>query len=218
MRLSADSLRTVPDTVSAQQLWVENADLARTAREHPVVIGLADGTLPRETFARFIAQDAYFLESFARAYALALARSPDIAAVLTFADLIAGVRDELRLHAGYAREWGVDLTAAPQPATRAYTEFLLATAATAAIDVICAAMIPCLRLYAHLGQSMADSAAGPYVGWVRTYAAPEFEALSATLEALLDAHLTDAGESRAAYRRAMQLEVAFFDAAIIGPD
>ncbi|MCW2603722.1 MAG: tenA [Pseudonocardiales bacterium] len=200
---------------SAQRLWAENSDLARAALGHPFVAGLAEGTLPRATFARFIAQDAYFLESFARAYALALARCPDTAAVLAFADLIGGVRDELRLHGAYASAWDIDMAQVePAPATRAYTEFLLATAGTAGTDVICAAMVPCMRLYAHLGQSLADRGAGPYVSWIQTYAAPGFETLALNLESLLDAHVTDMTAVRAAYRRAMTLEVSFFDAAL----
>jgi thiaminase (transcriptional activator TenA) len=56
----------------------------------------------REDFAGYVAQDAFFLESFARAYALTLARSSDTRTLLTLADLLAGVREELRLHASYA--------------------------------------------------------------------------------------------------------------------
>ena len=56
----------------AQRLWVDNADLAGTALAHPFVRGVADGSLPRQVFSGYVAQDAYFLEAFARAYALAL--------------------------------------------------------------------------------------------------------------------------------------------------
>jgi thiaminase/transcriptional activator TenA len=91
------------------QLWSENADLAADVLAHRFVRGMADVTLPRERFAAYLAQDAFFLESFARAYALALARSPDTATVLVLADLIAGVREELGLHASYAASWGIDM-------------------------------------------------------------------------------------------------------------
>ena len=74
-------------------------------------------------------------------------------------------------------------------------------------------MAPCMRLYAHLGQSLDAEAAGPYGEWVRTYADPGFEALAATLEALLDRHAVDGPQVRRAYRRAMDLELGFFDGA-----
>lgn len=201
-------------TLSAQ-LWSDNADVAAEVLAHPFVRFLADGSLPREVFAGYLAQDAFFLESFARAYALALARSPDTATLLTLADLLTGVRQELGLHASYAAEWGIDMAGVePLPATLAYTEFLLATAATQDLGVIFAAMTPCMRLYAWLGASMDADAAGPYAQWVQTYADPEFEAIAVALEKLLDGQ-ADTPAVRRAYRRAMQLELAFFEAAFV---
>jgi thiaminase (transcriptional activator TenA) len=78
-------------TLSAD-LWAANADLAAEALTHPFVAGIGDGTLPRTVFAGYVAQDAFFLESFARAYALGVAHSPDRATLDAFADLLAGVR------------------------------------------------------------------------------------------------------------------------------
>ena len=203
----------------AARLWQDSAEQAAAARAHPFVRGLADGSLPLPVFQVYVAQDAVFLEGFARAYALALARSPDRATLEAFADLISGVRDELRLHASYAEQWGVGVeTAEPLPATAAYTDFLLATAALGGVGVTCAALAPCLRLYAHLGQGLDAEAAGPYAPWVRTYADPAFEALTGTLEDLLDRHAPDTPEVAAAYRRAMALELGFFSAALQAAD
>ena len=113
------------------RLWADNCDLAAEALAHPFVCRLGDGSLAREIFAGYVAQDAFFLESFARAYALALARSSDTPTLLALADLLAGVREELGLHASYAARWGIDMAGVePASATLAYTEFLLATAAT----------------------------------------------------------------------------------------
>ncbi len=196
-------------------LWSDNSDLAADVLAHPFVRGMADGTLPRERFAAYIAQDAFFLESFARAYALALARSRDTATLLALADLIAGVREELGLHASYAASWGIDVAGVqPLAATSAYTEFLLATAATQDVGVIYAAMTPCMRLYAWLGQSLDADHAGPYAQWVQTYADPEFENIARLLEGLLDDQADDTPAVRDAYRRAMQLELGFFEAAV----
>lgn len=198
----------------ARRLWADSADLAAAALAHPFVRGLADGSLPRERFAGYVAQDAFFLQAFARGYAAAVVRSPDRAGLETFADLLAGVREELRLHDGYAAQWGIDLArVAPAPATSAYTDFLLGTAATGGLGEVCAAMTPCMRLYAHLGRSLAGSAAEPYAEWVTTYADPGFEELAVTLERLLDRYADDSPAVARAYRRAMQLELAFFAAA-----
>lgn len=196
------------------QLWSENADLAAQTLAHPFVGGIGDGSLPRQLFAGYVAQDAFFLESFARAYALALVRSTDTATLLALADLLAGVREELGLHASYADSWGIDMAGVtPWPATLAYTDFLLATAATRDAAAVYAAMTPCMRLYAWLGRSLDPGTAGPYAQWVQTYADPGFEALAVRLENLLDEQHVDTPVLHDSYRRVMQLELGFFAAA-----
>ncbi len=200
----------------AHDLWVANTDLTEAALAHPFVRGLGDGTLPAQQFGLFIAQDAYFLDAFARAYALALAHSPDRRGVIVFADLLAGVRDELRLHGSYAARWSIDMASIEAiPSTLAYADFLLATAAVGDTGQICAAMTPCMRLYAHLGQSLSRShTSDAYLEWIDLYAGAEFEALAATLEDLLNTYGVDTARNRFAYRRAMQLELQFFDACV----
>ncbi|MQA36140.1 TenA family protein [Modestobacter roseus] len=206
----------------SSDLWAADADLVAAALAHPFVQGIADGTLPRERFAGYVAQDAFFLDAFARAYRLGAESSGDDGLRAVFTDLRAGVQEELRLHTGYAQQWGIDLAdVQPLPATTAYTGFLLDAAGRGDAALTCAAMTPCMRLYAHLGQQLAGRAAGPYREWVDTYAAPEFEELAARLERLLDQLCADTSDQRlaavrSAYSRAMQLEVGFFDAAWAG--
>ncbi len=200
----------------ARVLWEENVDLARAALGHRFARGLADGTLPIESFREYVGQDAFFLEAFARAYALALARGPDRESLHEFAGLISGVLEELGLHGQYAAEWRVRLEdVSPGEATLAYTDFLLSTATLKSVGETCAAMTPCMRLYAFLGRSLAEEGNredNPYSAWVSTYADPGFEDLAVKLEGLLDRYATDTPAIRYAYRRAMALEVAFFEA------
>ena len=199
----------------SDELWSDNADLAATALTDPFVSRLADGSLDRASFASYVAQDAFFLESFIRAYALALAHSSDTPTLLALAGLIGGVSEELRLHDSYAGRWGIDMGAVePSSAALAYTDFLLATAATGGLGMVFAAMTPCMRLYAWLAAQLDPGKAGPYAEWVATYADSQFQALATKLEQLLDQHAEDTPAVRAAYRRAMQLEVAFFDSAL----
>lgn len=196
------------------RLWAANADIAARISAHGFVRGLADGTLPLQSFKGYVAQDAYFLEGFARAYAFCLAHSTAREDLYGFAALIQGVIDELRLHKGYAERWQVELAGVtPVEATRAYVDFLLATARQGDLGETIAAMTPCMRLYAFLGRTLAAGQVAPlYAGWVKTYADPGFEALAAQLEALLDLHAADTEAVRGNYRRAMELELGFFAA------
>jgi thiaminase/transcriptional activator TenA len=199
----------------AAALWSANADVAEACLAGGFVRGIADGSLPIELFRGYVAQDAYFLDAFARAYALALARSPDHYGLAAFHALIGGVLEELDLHAQYAARWQIDLRqTVAADATLAYTDFLLTTASLRGVGETCAAMTPCMRLYAYLGQRLAriGHSSSPYQEWIQTYAAPEFESLAVTLESLLDRYAMDTEPVRAAYRHAMELELAFFEA------
>src|ERR1700756_3250925 len=111
----------------ARSLWQVNHDLAEKILAHGFVRGLCNGTLPLDRFKAYAAQDAYFLEAFPRAYGFCLAYSEAREDIESFADLIAGVREELGLHQGYAARWDVRLDGvAPGLATTAYVDFLLA--------------------------------------------------------------------------------------------
>lgn len=199
----------------AAALWKDNADLARACLEHSFVQGIARGDLARDRFVFYIEQDAVFLDSFARAYALGLAKAPDIATMTELRALLDGVFEELHLHRGYARRWGARLDPEPSRATLAYTDFLLRVAWSEPVGRILAAMTPCMRLYSHLGQQLAPRTAGdgPYREWVETYGHPDFEALARRMESVLDVH--DDGSDAVArhYRTAMRLEHGFFDQA-----
>jgi thiaminase/transcriptional activator TenA len=197
-------------------LWQSNQDFARACLEHPFVRGIADGTLDSAKFAYYVGQDTFFLEAFARAYSIAAAKSPGWEEFNTFHELAGGVLEELRLHEGYAKDWGVDLRQVePTAATRRYTDFLLATAWGDAIDATIAAMTPCMRLYAFLGQNLAhpEIPTHQYADWIRTYSDPEFEALAQKLEGLTDRCGEMTASVRSHYRYAMLCERDFFQAA-----
>ena len=175
-------------------LWQYNIDLVRACLEHPFVRRLAIGSLERDAFKRYVAQDAFFLRAFLRAYALAAAKCDDTDCVQRFHKLMAGIFDELKLHESYAATMGIDLSGVQAlRATRAYTDFLLRTAWHGGVDEITAAMAPCMRLYVFLGSELAGDRRPdhPYIDWITTYSGDEFQALAADVESLLDAVAED---------------------------
>ena len=198
----------------ARRLWDINGDLAARIRMHDFVQGLGDGSLPIESFRRYVAQDAFFLDAFARAYAFCLANGTSRDDLYIFSELISGVVEELKLHKSYTERLQIDLVGVtPIAATKSYVEFLLNTARRGRLGETIAAMTPCMRLYAWLGQSLARANVAPtYADWVKTYSDPAFEALASRLETLLDKHASDTPAVRGNYRRAMELEHDFFAA------
>ncbi|GBF95200.1 phosphomethylpyrimidine kinase [Raphidocelis subcapitata] len=214
----------LPGGVS-ERLWGECQLEAFRALQHPFVLALGLGTLPRDTFRHYVAQDAHFLHFFARAYAAALDKCADANAEahVVLQQLLMGVHMELRLHGSYARTWGVELDALDHvdPACQAYTDFLMATAEDPETTVaeVLASMVPCSRLYGFLGCALARAhprqRGNPYADWISMYSSFEYLVHPMQKEALLDRLAGDApyDRLRSLYKRAMQLEVAFFSAA-----
>ncbi len=198
------------------ELWAANQDLAQACLEHPFVKGIADGTLEPAKFANYIGQDAFFLEAFARAYSIAAAKAPDWQGFTTFHALADGVLTELKLHQNYATQWGVDLrTVEPGTATRRYTDFLLATAWSNDVGITAAAMSPCMRLYAFLGQQLARDGIPEhkYADWIKAYSGADFQPLTQQLETLVEHYATAASPLiHSTYRYAMFCELDFFQA------
>lgn len=199
----------------AAELWQESLETAEACRDHPFVRGIARGDLARASFLFYVEQDAFFLQGFSRAYALAFAKAADPATMEEIRALLDGVFEELRLHRGYAERWGARLDPEPARATLAYTDFLLRVAWSEPVGRIFAAMTPCMRLYAYLGQQLAPdtSPESPYREWVETYNAADFDELARRMEALLDAHDDGSAATADHFRRAMLLEYDFFDQA-----
>jgi thiaminase/transcriptional activator TenA len=200
----------------SSELWQANKDLAQACLEHPFVQGIADGTLERQKFVYYVGQDAFFLEAFARAYSIAAAKAPDWDGFSVLHSLAGGVLEELRLHEGYAAAWGINLRSVElEPATRRYTDFLLATAWSGDMGITTAAMSPCMGLYNFLGQQLAQGGVPEhdYADWIRGYSSPEFGHLAQQLESLTDRYTSATPSVHSTYRYAMLCERDFFQAA-----
>lgn len=193
---------------------------------HPFVRGIADGTLPDDVFAHFLAQDYVFLIAYARLLALGAARAPDLETMERFAALTQAILgEEMSLHRALCSEVGLDAGAleatVPGPTTQAYTDFLLRTAALGDVAELAAALLPCMWGYAEIGARLADGprpGVGRYAQWIDTYADLGFQELAAWCRTLVDALGADASpvarERMAfAFRTCSRHELAFWEAA-----
>ncbi len=202
-----------------EKLWRRNLDLATACLAHPFIRQMRQGTLSAAAYKRYIAQDAFFLDAFARAYALALAHSPDTETMQAFQRLLTAVFEEKQMHASAARRLSIQLDrVVPCAATLAYTDFLLATAWRSEPGETTAAMTPCMRLYAYLGAELANELGPrqlkghPYREWIEAYSSRQFHAAASELEDLLDRLASEGPAIRRAYRYAMERELGFFSA------
>ena len=204
----------------AERAWREVAPWFDAIVAHPFVVGLRDGTLPEEVFARYLVDDAHYLDRYARVLALLATRAtdPDDVALLA-ASASGAVAAERALHTDWLAGRGLvpdgPDAAEPTPTCRAYTGVLLEQAATASFDVGVAAVLPCFRVYAEVGRSIAATTRPehPYAAWVATYADPVFDAAVTRAEACLDRVVRDEDAVVAAYVTSTRFEWMFWDAA-----
>ena len=199
----------------SNSLWENNYELALLSLKTKFVQGLKIGNLPKNIFQEYLAQDYFFLESFARAYGLAISKSKDKNSIKALSDLLVGVSEELILHEKYAREWDIDLTNNQiKPATKNYTDFLEEVSTKHSAIEIMFAMTPCMRLYSWIGKSLSNNALNnPYKKWIITYSDENFENLAKSLENLIDSseEIYDTNQANYLYKRAMELELEFFN-------
>lgn len=174
---------------------------------HPFVQGVADGSLPEETFRRWVLQDHVYLVDFSRVFAWAAAKADRLASMTWYANALhLTLSVEMELHRKYAARFGI----APEelerqeawPTTRAYTDFLLRTAAQGDLAELVAALLPCVWGYVWLAGEIARGGPPPadrrYADWIAQYTSPEFVSAADWLREELDRL---AGPADAARRR-----------------
>lgn len=150
--------------------------------EHPFVRGIAEGTLEVEIFKNWVRQDYLYLKEFARVFAWAAAKARRLESMGWYAaGLHLTLNTEMELHRQYAARFGLtpaELEAEEMwPTTRAYTDFLVRTAADGDMAELVAALLPCAWGYVYIAQRMAEGEPpedARYADWIRLYSSPEF--------------------------------------------
>lgn len=201
----------------------------RANTEHPFTNGLADGSLPETAFRHYLVQDYLFLIEFARAYALAVYKSPRLADMREAATGLSAILDvEMNLHVKLCAEWGLspdDLEQAPPAAEMlAYTRYVLDAGMRGDLLALKVALAPCVIGYAEIATRLAarpgaDAATNAYRVWIDEYAGAPYQEVAARAQAhmehLADRYATPAREAEliAIFKEATRLEADFWEMA-----
>lgn len=193
---------------AAQPLW--DAQL-----EHPFVKGIGDGTLEEERFRRWVLQDYGYLKEFSRIFAWAVAKADRLESMGWYAKVLdLTLNSEMELHRSYAARFGIspeELEAEPMwPTTRAYTDFLVRTAADGDMADLLAALLPCAWGYVVIGRALAKEGLPDdqrYADWIAQYASDEFAEAGAWLRSELDRVASPGGGEVSEEKRARLQEI-----------
>lgn len=201
------------------EIWAEARPILDAIEQHPFVTGLGDGSLPREVFAGYMTQDALYLADYARAMGMLAFRAADADDITFWGVGVQGaIVAERELHAAHVEVGAGQMS----PSSRAYTSYLLATAAAAPYEVGVAAILPCFWIYQWVGDRLlaaaGDLAQHPYGDWIGMYADPAFAESTLRAREITD-RLAEAGSDevrvrmREVFLQASRYEWMFWDAA-----
>jgi thiaminase/transcriptional activator TenA len=210
-----------------ERLKTEAAGEWRAYTEHPFTAGLADGSLPETAFRHYLVQDYLFLIEFARAYALAIYKSPRLADMRESASGLSAILDvEMNLHVKLCAGWGLsphDLEQAPPASeTLAYTRYVLDTGMRGDLLALRVALAPCVIGYAEIATRLAARidagvATNPYRVWIDEYAGAAYQEVAASARTHLDQlarlYVTPAREAElvTVFKEATRLEADFWE-------
>jgi thiaminase/transcriptional activator TenA len=144
--------------------------------DHPFVTGVADGTLPLDSFRHYVLNDSYYLSVFAKVQALGAARAADLHTMSRMAFHAQGTYEaEMDLHRNFTVRLGIteEQKAAFQPAPSAYNyaNHLIAVGYTGTLGEIIAAILPCYWLYHEIGERYqgVQTPEPIYQDWINAY-------------------------------------------------
>jgi len=149
------------DAGVASILHAQGADAWEAAVRHPMVIGIADGSLPHETFRRYFTQNVLYLEEYARAIGIIVGKAPDRDAVTTLTRFLARiVENEIPSNLSFLERLGGDPDTvagrgAMLPVTYGYTRHLLSVCALGDCADGLTAVLPCQWSYGELARPLA---------------------------------------------------------------
>ncbi len=183
--------------LAAQSIWEAQVS-------HPFVRGIGNGTLEEERFKRWVLQDYVYLQEFARVFAWGVAKSTGLREMSWYASALdLTLNTEMDLHRKYAERFGISadqLEATPiWPTTRAYTDFLVRTAADGDMADLVAGLLPCAWGYVFVAQSLAADSPPQdqrYADWIEQYVSAEFEEASNWLKEEMNRLATGADDAK----------------------
>lgn len=170
------------------ELWSASSDIREAIAAHPFVTGLGDGTLPGDSFAYYMAQDALYLGEYSRVLATCASQARDADEVRFWSSSSGtAITVERELHAQFVADFG---SAERSPTCTAYTSYLGALGGAGSYGRLVAGVLPCFWIYEYVGARLLERAGDltghPYEPWIATYSDPEFAESARTARGILD--------------------------------
>lgn len=206
----------------SEQTWKTIEPIYESILKMPFIEEMSDGSLSKEKFQFYMAQDSLYLAHFGRTLALIGAKLYDIKDALSYIRFAENaIVVENALHESYFKDFDISDKGSIQPACHHYIHFLKSTAALEAVEVAMAATLPCFWIYKKAGDYIYNNQHienNPYQRWIDTYGGDEFAVAVQNAITICDKaaeHTTPEIRRRmtAAFITASRMEYDFWNAA-----
>jgi thiaminase (transcriptional activator TenA) len=157
-------------TKTVQDFWNGDANpIIKATEQHPFLVAMVDGSLPKEPFQYYVIQDALYLKDFAfclrylgekRRSMKTETENFDVDADRLLAFAHGAEEAEMSLHNSFFKQWKIDMSSNssnihPQmPHTLLYTSYMIQVITTRPYAEGLAVLLPCFWVYAHVGEIM----------------------------------------------------------------
>ena len=162
----------------SESTWLQIEERYQSILTMPFILELSDGSLHKEKFQFYMAQDSLYLEHFGKALSLIAAKAHHIDDTLEYMRYAeTAIVVENALHEFYFEDFGLTERGKMQPVCHHYVHFLKSTTALDPVEVGMAAVLPCFWIYKKVGDHIYNnlqSDNNPYQKWIDTYGGEEF--------------------------------------------
>ena len=162
----------------SQKIWKKSAGIYQSILSLEFLKELSYGTLSKEAFARYIAQDEIYLKNYySQMNALAsLVQNPlERELFLSFAQ--SGMEGEAQMHDLLINRYGINTQVEPSVVTSGYNTLICDAIATKNACVALAAVLPCMWIYNRVGLHILNHSileGNPYKEWILEYGQEKF--------------------------------------------
>ncbi|TID02133.1 putative hydroxymethylpyrimidine/phosphomethylpyrimidine kinase 2 [Colletotrichum higginsianum] len=188
-------------------------DVWKTFVYHPFVMAMGDGTLPMDSFKKYLIQDYLYLVClwsfgqdllltyskvhFARANALASYKAKNIADIAAGATIVSHITREMSLHIDYCKDFGITVpeieATEEHQACTAYTRYVLDVGMSEDWIALQMALAPCLLGYGAVAKQLHGDAKtkrddNTYWKWIENYVADDYVGAVKTGSELIERH------------------------------
>ena len=165
-------------------LYSSSKEIWEGYKKHPFICNLANGTLDKNKFMKYLIQDYLYLKEYAKVFCVGVVKADTMEEMKFFYSSTKGtMEDETAVHIKYLTDHGYKIEDVEKMeyniATINYTSYMKSIALTGNIKEIAIATLPCTWSYNYIGKYLLENYKDDleknfYRPWIEEYSSKDF--------------------------------------------